>query len=45
MATLSSRPHTRQAVPIDNKQERAASLHPEGQYSMDQAWTECQVCS
>ncbi len=44
-AIFSSRPHTHQAAMFGREQERAVSLHPEGQCSVDQTWTEREVCS
>jgi hypothetical protein len=44
-AILSSHPHTCPAAPSDREQDLAGSLHPEGQSSVDQTWTEREVCS
>jgi len=44
-AVLGERPHTRWAAPVDREQGRAAGLHPEGQCSVDQTWTEREVGS
>jgi len=39
-AVLGCHPHTHQAALFDHEQGRAHSLHPEGQCSVDQTWTE-----
>ena len=44
-AVLGRRAHTRWAAPADHEQVRAGSLHPEGRCSVDQTWTEREVCS
>jgi hypothetical protein len=43
-ATMDGHQHTHQAAPFGRDQGRAGSLHPEGQCSVDQTWTERQVC-
>jgi len=44
-AVMSSHPRMRHAAQFNCEQGRAGSLHPEGQCSVDQTWTERQVCS
>ena len=44
-ATLDRHQHAHWAAPFDHDQDRAHSLHPEGQCSVDQTWTEREVCS
>jgi hypothetical protein len=44
-AALVRRPQTSYAAPFGYEQGRAGSLHPEGQCSADQTWTEREVYS
>jgi hypothetical protein len=44
-AVLGRRPQPHYAAPFGHAQGRAGSLHPEGQRSVDQTWTEREVCS
>lgn len=45
IAALGRHPHTHWAAPSDSDQGRAGGLHPEGQCSVDQTWTEREVYS
>ena len=38
MATLSSRPHTRQAAPLDREQEQTVGVHPDGLPTLAAFW-------
>jgi hypothetical protein len=45
MAILGSRPHPCQTASFGREQGRVSSLHPEGQCSVNETWTEHEVCS
>jgi hypothetical protein len=44
-SALGKHPHTHWTAPSNSNQGRAGSLHPEGQCSVDQTWTEREVYS